>query len=115
MARTRIEQTQNHLPTQYGEQKPFLDPEIAHYTLRAGAPYLSPTNVTTRPPGIYGVPYWMQGFALQTCNLFVTTAPPNTQAQLYRTPTQPIAKAPPTGSAPTTGVYTGISHVQEQC
>lgn len=115
MSRVQIQQEQNHLDSQYKEQKPFLDPEIARYQLRAGANYLSPSTVTTRPPGIFGVPYWMQGITLQTCDYFITTAPPNTNAILLPQPTQHIAKAPPTGSAPTTGVYSGRPHVQEHC
>lgn len=85
-------------------------PGINQYVLRPGQPYLSPAHTLTANNGPFGVPYWMSGLAVQTCNNMYITAPvPQKKStithqakQLYSAGQYAI------GAAPTSGVFTGV-------
>jgi hypothetical protein len=83
---------------------------IQQYVLRAGAPYLSPQFISQAPTHQSGVPYWMQGIAMQTCNTLQISAPEPYQKSsiTHSSPTVYQAGQYAIGSAPTTGVYTGV-------
>jgi hypothetical protein len=84
---------------------------ITGYELRDGRPYLSPEELVNTDVGPFGVPWWANYMALQTCQLFYATAPTPWQKginyQYQATPLYTAGQAP-IGQAPTSGVYTGV-------
>lgn len=94
---------------------PTLDPSspdaiLSQYNLRIGSNYLSPSYITTTSVGPFGVPYWMQGIALQTCNNNYITVPTPFQNSIITHAANAIYTAGQfaIGQAPTSGIYTGV-------
>jgi hypothetical protein len=87
-----------------------ITPVIEQYSLRAGTPYLSPSHIISAVLGPWGVPYWMQGLAMQTTNNNYINAPrpylassiTHQAGNLYTAGQYGI------GQAPTSGVFTGV-------
>ena len=80
------------------------------YVIRPGIEYLSGASIMESVRGPYGVPYWMEGLAMQTCNNQYITAPTPWQKslQFHTTPVTYTAGQYGNGGAPTKGVYTGV-------
>ena len=93
-----------------------INPIIDQYILRQGAPYLSPAYIVQSFPtlGPFGVPYWMQGLAVQTCTGFTDSpnlgAPrPYQNAQIFHHAQNALSAGQyGIGQAPTKGVFTGV-------
>ena len=86
---------------------------IDQYQLRVGTRYyLSPATIVSNIGllGPWGVPYWMQGLATQTCNNNYITAPTPWQAAQITHEVKPLYAAGQfaVGQAPTSGVFTGV-------
>jgi hypothetical protein len=83
---------------------------INQYVLRPGQPYLSGAHILSAVKALSGVPYWMAGLAIQTCNNMYITAPEPAQkskithsaSQLYTAGQYAV------GQAPTSGIFTGV-------
>lgn len=80
------------------------------YVLREGQPYLSPAHIMSTDNGPWGVPYWMEGLALQTCvNMYVSAPEPWQKSTItHQAQTTYTAGQYGNGQAPTSGVYTGV-------
>lgn len=87
-----------------------INPIIQQSELRPGQPYLSGAHIlsTQRPP--WERAYVMQGLAMQTTNNMYISAPEANQKSIITHKTQQIVQAAVTGSgsAPTTGIFTGV-------
>lgn len=83
---------------------------INQYTTRYGVPYFSPSYVMTVGNGPFGVPYHMQGLAMQTCNNMYISAPEayHKSTIYHSAKTLHTAGQYVIGQAPTAGVYTGV-------
>lgn len=92
-----------------------INPIIDQYELRPGnRPYLSPVYVTTAVNGPFGVPYWVEGLPIQTCNMSIITAPDPGQKSAITHQAKLVYQAGQygVGTAPTTGIYTGV---EQEC
>ncbi len=91
-------------------QSDDINPIIDQYVLRPGAPYLSGAHTMNAATGPFGVPYWMQGLAVQTCNNAYYTAPAPWQANIIIGAANTINSAGQygIGAAPTAGIFTGV-------
>lgn len=101
------------LTANYSEHSPdYLG--INQYEFRVGAPYLSPEKVVYYAGGPFGVPYWMEGIAVQGTNFGYITAPTPWQASIITHSANTLYTAGQVayGQAPTSGVYTGV---EEAC
>lgn len=80
------------------------------YVQRVNSTYLSPANTLYYQSGQFGVPYWMQGLALQTCVNMYISAPEPWQKNILTHQVSTIYNAGQygNGQAPTNGVYTGV-------
>lgn len=91
-----------------------INPTLQQYQLRPGIPYYSPAHITTAVNGPFGVPYWMQGLAIQTTNNMYIDAPQPFQASTITHPAETLYSAGQygIGSAPVSGIYTGVEEVK---
>lgn len=94
-----------------------INPVLEQSTLRAGIPYYSPMHTMNYQGGNYGVPYWMQGIAMQTCNVLTITAPEPFLASWITHPANDPGQKGVTafGQAPTSGIYTGMHVAEDHC
>lgn len=85
---------------------------LEQYVLRPGAPYLSPAFIIDTYPnlGPWGIPYHMQGLAVQTTTNMIITAPEPWRASAITHSTKTLSTKGQyvAGAAPTTGIYTGV-------
>lgn len=87
-----------------------INPIIDQYVLRPGHPYLSGASTLTALVGPFGVPYHMQGLALQTCvNRYISAPSPWRASTItHSTKTLSTTGQYAIGAAPTSGIYTGV-------
>ena len=83
---------------------------INQYEIRPGQPYLSGAHTLSANNGPFGVPYWMSGLAVQTCNNQIITAPVPQKKSIITHQAKQIYSAGQyvVGQAPTSGVFTGV-------
>jgi len=84
---------------------------ISQYEVRAGQVYRAGAEVVSWVGGPWGVPWWAEPIALQSTFLGYITAPaPWQKTILFQQQNTPLYTAvqAPFGSAPTTGVFTGV-------
>lgn len=83
---------------------------LEQYVARPGQPYLSGAHTVTAQLGPFGVPYWMQGLPVQTCNNEYITAPVPQEKSAITHQAQLLYAAGQygIGSAPTNGIFTGV-------
>ena len=83
---------------------------IDKYILRPGIGYLTGAHILSTQDGPWGVPYWMQGIAMQTFNNQTITAPTPWQKDIQYHLVGQLSTAGQygIGTAPTSGVYTGV-------
>jgi hypothetical protein len=88
----------------------YASDQIRQYEERPSIPYSSPAFQVTPQFGPFGVPYWMQGFPMQTCNMQTITAPlPYQKSKITHAVGQSYRHANTAiGQAPTSGIYTGV-------
>jgi hypothetical protein len=93
-----------------------INPVLEQRVERAGQPYLSPRHTLNYASGAYGVPYWMRGLMIQTCDVTTITAPKPDLASIITHPTLTLSQQGQYGlaSTPTAGIYTG-SPVEDHC
>lgn len=101
------------LLTAVGIQQPpdtGINGVIDKYVQRVGSTYLSPAHTMNVENGPFGVPYWMEGLPIQTCNNMTITAPGPWQKNIMfqKSPVTYTAGQYAIGQAPTRGVYTGV-------
>lgn len=77
--------------------------------IRPGAPYFSPAHMMQVDRGSFGVPYWIDEFPLQGMFPLTISAPDAPHSVAQYTAQQQIQTAViGSGSAPTSGIYTGV-------
>lgn len=102
---TLLRQSFYYQPPDYG-----INGVLDKYVLRPGQPYFSGASIMESATGPYGVPYWMTGLAMQTCNNQYITAPTPWQKDLQFHTVGGLYTAGQygNGGAPTKGVFTGV-------
>lgn len=87
-----------------------INAEIGQYNIRPGQPYLSGAHTITAEIGPFGVPYWMQGLAVQTCtNMYISAPEPPIASTITHSAQQTISAGQyAVGAAPTSGIFTGV-------
>ena len=107
------------IPADFGHHQSSPDVDnlgITQYEVRPGRVYLNPAEIIDWSGGPWGVPWWAHQIALQTTFLGIITAPTpwqkSIQFQFQNTPLYTAGQAP-FGSAPTSGVFTGVD--EEAC
>lgn len=83
---------------------------IGQYNIRPGQPYLSGAHTITAVNGPFGIPYTMQGLAIQTCNNMYISAPePPIASTITHSAKQTVSAGQwAVGAAPTSGIFTGV-------
>lgn len=106
-----IDQQPSQLPREL-PNRDDINPYISTYNVRYINPYLSGNYIIEALPtlGPWGIPYVMQGLAVQTCEeMFISTPEPNMRGIItHRADALSNAGQTPIGTAPTTGIYTGV-------
>lgn len=104
-------------PSVIGNRPPDdITPVIQTYNTRYATPYLSGAAIIDAYEGKapHGIPYWMTGIQMQTCNNQSITAPRPYMKSSMTHIARPISQVgqAPALQAPTSGIFTGV---QDQC